>query len=162
MNQKIEPINENEVLWTKEQLENAEKFVAAFSAADSGARTFQPVTPTSGVPGAPTLAALDRAFAAWIDSRPAVAEINAIINCVGIAFGQALVDGIGLEWVIATDEHGTDLAVQGLPNRGDVLVYPANFVAKRWERRETNFLEESYRRIAEDVRAITRQWQGSP
>src|SRR6185437_11939125 len=159
MKQNIEPINANEVLWIKEQLENAEKFVAAFSPADSGSRTFQPFTQTSGVPGAPDLAALDRAFAAWLGSGPAVAEINAIINCVGIAFGQALVDGIGLEWVIATDEHGTDLAVYGLPNRGDVLVYPANFVAKRWERRETNFLEEAYRRIAEDVRAIARQWQ---
>jgi uncharacterized protein DUF3806 len=146
MKQKIEPINDNEVLWIKEQLENAEKFVAAFSPADSGSRT---------------LAALDRAFAAWLDSGAAVAEINAIINCVGIAFGQALVDGLGLKWVIATDEHGTDLAVYGLPNRGDVLVYPANFVAKRWERRETNFLQEAYRQVAEDVRAITRQWQAS-
>ena len=63
--------------------------------------------------------------------------------------------------VIATDEHGTELAVYGLPNRGDVLVYPANFVAKRWEQRETNFLEEAYRRIAEDVRAIRRQWHAS-
>jgi len=120
--------------------------VAAFSPADSGAHT---------------LAALDRAFAAWLDSGPAVAEINAIINSVGIAFGQALVDGLGLEWVIATDDHGAELAVYGLPNRGDVLVYPANFVAKRWERRETNFLGEAYRRIVEDVRAIARQWQRS-
>lgn len=142
MKQKIEPINSNEVLWIKEQLQSAEKFVSAFSPEDSGSRC---------------LAALDRAFAAWLDSGPAVAEVNAIINCVGIAFGQALVDGLGLEWVIATDEHGTDLAVYGLPNRGDVLVYPANFVAKRWERRETNFLEGAYRRIGEDVRALARQ-----
>src|SRR5690348_620647 len=105
MNQKIEPVNEKEVLWIKEQVENAAKFVAAFSSADSGASTLRPVSPKSGAPGSPDLAAVDRAFSAWIDSGPAVAEINAIINCVGIAFGQALVDGIGLEWVIATDEH---------------------------------------------------------
>jgi hypothetical protein len=34
--------------------------------------------------------------------------------------------------------------------------HPANFVAKRWERRETNFLEASYRQIAEQVQAVTK------
>ena len=29
----------------------------------------------------------------------------------------------------------------GLPDRGDVLIYPMNFVAKRWERQETEFFE---------------------
>jgi uncharacterized protein DUF3806 len=83
---------------------------------------FLPRTPAHHSP----LAALDRAFAAWLPSEPAAAEINAIINCVAIAFGQALVDKAGLQWVVATDEHGAELAVHGLPNRGDVLVYPAN------------------------------------
>jgi hypothetical protein len=85
--------------------------------------------------------------------------INAVINYVGIAFGQALVDGIGFSWVIATDDQGSELAVHGFPGRGDVLVYPANFVAKRWERRETNFLEKAYQQIGRDARAIFRDWQ---
>jgi hypothetical protein len=34
----------------------------------------------------------------------------------------------------------TGPAVYGLPGTADVLVYPANFVAKRWERREVKFL----------------------
>jgi len=71
-----------------------------------------------------------------------------------VAFGQSLVDGLGLAWVIATDQHGADLAVYGLPGKGDVLIYPANFVAKRWERRETNFLEKSYAQIARDLQSI--------
>ena len=129
MNQKLEPLNQNELLWIQAQLENASKFIEGFSPSDSG-------TPL-------TLAALDRAFAASLASEPAAADINGIINCVGIAFGQALV-----EWVVATDEYGTEFAVHGLPNRGDVLVYPTNFVAKRWERRESNFLEDALRRIA--------------
>jgi hypothetical protein len=143
---KIEPMNEKEEAWLKAQLDNASKFVEGFSPADGG----QPLT----------LAALDRAFTAWIASGPSETDlVNAIINYVGIAFGQALVDGIGLKWVIATDDHGSDLAVHGLPEQGDVLIYPANFVAKRWERRETNFLEEAYRQIANDVDAIFRRWQ---
>jgi uncharacterized protein DUF3806 len=101
-------------------------------------------------------------FAAWIGSKPAETDlINAIINYVGIAFGQALVDGIGLRWAVATDEQGSELVVYGLPGQGDVLVYPANFVAKRWERRETNFLEKAYQQIGTDVRAVFQQWQRS-
>jgi hypothetical protein len=144
MNQKLEPLNQNELLSIQARLENASKFIERFSPSDSGAPL--------------TLAALDRAFAAWLASEPAAAEINAIINCVAIAFGQALVDKAGLQWVVATDEHGAELAVHGLPNRGDVLVYPANFVAKRWDRRESNFLEEALRRIAHDVQSAASQW----
>ena len=145
--QKIYPINASEAAWIKIQLENTVKFVEGFSPEDSEQ--------------ALRLAALDRAFAAWVASEPTDTDlINAVINYVGIAFGQALVNGMGLEWVIATDEHGSDLAVYGFPGRGDVLIYPANFVAKRWERRETVFLEKAYHQIGDDLRAVFRKWQG--
>jgi uncharacterized protein DUF3806 len=148
MNQTIDPVNENESAWIKAQLENASKFVEGFSEEDAE----KPLT----------LAALDRAFAAWIASEPTETDlINAVINYVGVAFGQALVEGIGLRWVIATDDEGSELAVYGFPGRGDVLVYPANFVAKRWERRETSFLEKAYQQIGRDVGAVFRNWQRS-
>src|SRR5580765_6587259 len=112
MKQKTDALSESETAWVKNQLENALKFVESFSPRDAD----KPLT----------LAALDRAFAAWIASEPAERDlINAVINYVGIAFGQALVDGIGLKWVIATDDEGSELAVYGFPGRGDVLVYPA-------------------------------------
>jgi hypothetical protein len=146
MKQKIDPLNANEAVWIKTQLENASIFIEGFSGEDSE----QPPL---------TLSALDRAFAAWIASEPVDTDlINAVINYVGIAFGQALVDGIGLKWVVATDDQGSELAVYGFPGRGDVLIYPANFVAKRWERRETNFLEKAYQQIGHDVRALFRDW----
>jgi len=148
MKQRIHPINASEAAWIKTQLENAAKFVEGFS--------------PKGSEQVLALSALDRAFAAWIASEPSDTDlINAVINYVGIAFGQALVDGMGLQWVIATDEQGSDLAVYGFPGRGDVLVYPANFVAKRWERRESTFLEKAYRQIGNDVREVFRKWQGS-
>src|SRR6266700_228489 len=148
MKQKTEPLNESETAWVKAQLESALKFVEGYSPGDAD----KPLT----------LAALDRAFAAWIASEPTETDLfNAVINYVGIAFGQTLVDGIGLSWVVAIDEQGSELAVYGFPGHGDVLVYPANFVAKRWERRETNFLENAYRQIGHDIRTLFRQWQCS-
>jgi hypothetical protein len=149
MTSKTDELNEKERAWVGAQLAAASQFVSVFSPSDAG----QPLT----------LAALDRAFAAWMGSSPIdVNLVNQTINCVGIAFGSFLVDGIHLKWVIATDEHGSDLAVHGLPERGDVLLYPANFVAKRWERRTTNFLEDSYARIKQDVEDLARRPSKKP
>jgi hypothetical protein len=146
MKQKTEPLNEAEVAWIKIQLENASQFIEAFS--------------PSHAHKAMTLSALDGAFAAWIASEPTeTGLVNAVINYVGIAFGQALVDGVGLNWVVATDEQNSELAVYGFPGQGDILIYPANFVAKRWERREINFLEKAYNQIGYDVRTLFRHWQ---
>ena len=141
MEQAFNNLTHKERDWVAAQIDTVSKFVDEFSLPDAG----QPLT----------LAALDRSFAAWLCRQETDADrINEAINCVGIAFGQFLVDRLDFKWVIATDEHGSDLAVYGLPGNGDVLVYPANFVAKRWERCETNFLERSYAKIARDVQAI--------
>ena len=102
-----------------------------------------------------TLAALDRAFAAWAFEEPCdVTFVNHVINAVGIAFGKRLVDGLHLRWVVATDEYGSDLAVYRLKGTANALLYPANFVAKRWERRETFFLEASFLAVAKSVESI--------
>lgn len=142
MKQTISELTDNERAWNAQQLDFAVKFVNAYSPSDSG----QPMT----------LAALDRAFKTWMASQESDVEmINAIINAVGIQFGKFLTE-LRLRWVIATDEDGSDLALYGLPGTADVLVYPANFVAKRWERRETDFLEKSYREIAKTIASMQR------
>jgi hypothetical protein len=41
-----------------------------------------------------------------------------------------------------------------------VLVYPANFVAKRWERRESNFLAASFEAIPKQVGAVEARASG--
>lgn len=141
MHQRISKLTDKEHQWVAEQIRRAAMFVDAFSESDAG----RPLT----------LAALDRAFAAWLGTHETDNKlVNGTINCVGIAFGQFLVDGAGLNWVIATDPNGSDLAVHGLPGNGDVLVYPANFVAKRWERGEKDFLQASYQQIVDQVRDI--------
>ena len=149
MDQTITDPTKAELDWVVAQRQAASRFVASASPNDAG----QPLT----------LAALDRAFKAWISADPKdVDDINGVINAVGVAFGQFLVEGAGLRWVIATDEHGSDLAVFGLPSAGDVLVYPANFVAKRWERRETDFLVRSYGEIAGAVQSLRAETRRAP
>lgn len=88
---------------------------------------------------APSLAALDRAWAVGCaELRESNGDPNPLIQALGIAFGQHLLERHGLEWVVATDPVGTEMAVYG--EIGEVLVYPLNLVAKRWQRTEGAFL----------------------
>ena len=100
---------------------------------------------------------LDEIFTAWLaewQQQPPVerADPNVYINALGLAFGQALVDELGFEWAVVSDERGTEIAVHGEP--GDVLVFPPNLVAKRFETNETGFLAPLYADIAERVRML--------
>jgi hypothetical protein len=104
MHPKISKLSEKERQWVAAQIDGAARFVDTFSESDAG----QPLT----------LAALDRAFAAWLGAEETDNQlVNNSINCVGIAFGQFLVDGAGLNWVIATDQNGLTWPFMGCPER---------------------------------------------
>jgi hypothetical protein len=136
--QTFSPLNDADRAWIAQQLEEARLFIAATSPADAD--------------GPITLEALDRAWTAWLPHAGTdLTQINTAINAVGVQFGQFLVDRAGFGWTIAADAQGTDLAILALPGRGDILIYPANFVAKRWERRESNFLTASFEVIRKQV-----------
>ena len=70
-------------------------------------------------------------------------------------------NSLGLQWVAATDEAGCAIAVVGLPGKANFLVYPANFVAKRWERRETGFLVGAKAFIAEQYAQFRAEYAAS-
>ena len=106
---------------------------------------------------------LDRTYAAWLATGESeVNHINQVINAIGSAFGQLLVDAVGFRWVVATDQYGCEMAILALPSRGDVLVYPANMVAKRWQTRETGFLVPLFKVITQQVRDVEANWLGVP
>jgi hypothetical protein len=143
---KFEELREIEVQWIQEQTEAAVDFVEKYSPGDAG----EPLT----------LDSLDRAFSVWLISEsPDTDEVNAVINAVGIAFGSFLVRDAGYSWTMATDEHGCEMAVIALPGQADALVYPANFVAKRWERREGSFMAASFAKIDEITKNIAERLQ---
>jgi hypothetical protein len=103
---------------------------------------------------------LDQAFNSWLHSLSHdPSDANSVINCVGVAFGQHLVDSTPLEWVIASDTYGTELALYGLPGHGDILVYPQNFVAKRYEANVGIFIVESINQIRSDLNSVMRNQQ---
>jgi hypothetical protein len=137
----IQALNEAEHEWISDQLQAAAQFVARHAPADAGSPL--------------TISSLDRAFAAWMALQVTdIPEINAAINAVGVAFGSFLVREAGFSWVVASDAYGTELAVLALPGTANVLVYPASFVAKRWERKQTDFLEICFHDMVAQTQAI--------
>ena len=137
---RLTPINEDEKQWLAAQLVHAQRL------------TGQPAEAAQATP--PSLAALDQVWVAGsAHLRASNSDPNPFILVLGAAFGQWLVDRLHLKWVVATDEAGTDLAVHG--KVGDVLVYPMNLVAKRWEQGLGEpFLEALFNRMEADISRI--------
>ena len=141
MDAKIDQVTSAEREWISQQLAVAKKFVSE--------------TIGENATELPSPEKLDQAFDAWLNSvSHEPAEANFIINCVGTAFGQHLVNTTPLRWVIATDDYGTELAIYGLPGVGDILVYPQKFVAKRYEAKVGTFIVESIKQIQREVSKV--------
>lgn len=137
-------LNDAEWQWIEEQKAQLAEFASQHSPSDAGADV--------------SLDILDRAWTSWMaKGDDDLDSVNAAINVIGINFGQMLVDSGVFRWVIATDDYGTDLAVVALEGRANVLVYPADFVSKRWEKRETDFLRAAYDPILHQVEQIEQQ-----
>ena len=146
---RFEELNDAEREWLSSCIDFAGQFVSAYSPADAS-RTLD-------------AAVLDRTYAAWLATGETDTDrINQVINAVGFAFGQLLVDAVGFAWVVATDQYGTEMALLALPGRGDVLVYPTNMVAKRWQSRETGFLVPLFGVVTQQVRDLAANWPGLP
>ena len=146
MDAQIEQLTAGEQEWIAQQIAMAHEFVQ---------RTLNKDTNEL-----PSPEDLDQAFNAWLHSTSHDAsDVNLVINCVGVAFGQHLVDSTPLEWIIASDEYGTELALYGLPGQGDILVYPQNFVVKRYEANVGTFIVESVNQIRSDVSSVMRSQQ---
>jgi hypothetical protein len=138
MDPRIEALSERERTWIAAHLRIARSFVGAYAG----------IEPPEGLP---TLDDLDAAWSAWLPQWESH-DPNSIINAVGSALGEHLVAALGLEWVVVTDEHGTELAVHGEPY--NVIVFPANLVGKRFQTRTTDFIAPLVKQMVEEVKRM--------
>jgi len=93
---------------------------------------------------------LDAVWAAWLATDPAPAEANGVVHAIGLAFGQLLVDELGLRWVVVDEEDGIEAAVQDEAG-SDTLLFPASFVAEFWGTRATGILRPARDELARVV-----------
>jgi hypothetical protein len=142
--QRVEHPNEAEQKWIAANLRVSRSFANAYAGHQVA-------------DGVPPVEILDRAWTAWLgqwDAQPEGSreDPNPIVNAVGIAFGQHLVNALGLEWAVVTDQYGTEMAVHGNP--GNIVVFPANLVAKRFESRTTGFIVPLFLRMCADIQPL--------
>lgn len=103
-----------------------------------------------GADGAAFPAALDTLWAGWLaDHARRLDDPNRMVNALGLAFGQYLVDEHGLEWIAVKDKHSTEIAV--LDPDFDLLTFPTNVVAKRYQARELGFFATFAARFGERI-----------
>lgn len=134
----VDALTEIEVHWVETQL------AVAIDLAETYTGTSEPL---------PSLERMAATLRGWrARPEPGDPDVNAVINALGIAFGEHLRRTTGLGWVIAADDQGTDLALHGQP--GDILIYPANAVAKRVVAGEDDFFGYLHRSMCDTVAAM--------
>jgi hypothetical protein len=144
VDRKFEPLTEAEEEWVKATLASARNFVCDYD--------------PEGGDNEASLDSLDRAFKNYLAIESDTNTANDVVLAVGVAFGSTLVSHLGFEWVIASDDYGTDLAVLARPGCGDVTIFPSDLVSKRYERREAPFLADAFAQIKESLNKIAEEW----
>jgi hypothetical protein len=74
-----------------------------------------------------------------------------ITTQIGLGFGQYVGDHARLDWAVATDEYGAEIALHR--GRGDVLLFPTTMVAEHWAARDLGILPA----LARDLIATVEQ-----
>ena len=143
MGQKISDLNPSEHQWVVSNIELAGEVAKAYGLAVEPGDRLDPQT-------------LDTAWSAWLaDHARGEEDPNPYINAFGCAFGDHLVERLGLEWKVVEDKHGTEMAVWG--REGDVLVFPPNLVGKRYVDGTTTFFADVAAKTEESVTRIRAQ-----
>ena len=71
------------------------------------------------------------------------------LQCLGVAFGDALAQKLGLQWVTVEDEYGRDpaLVVEGT----SIITFPLTAISKRVESGEVVDVHELFRAACETI-----------
>ena len=130
-------LNEGDLEWINGQLNAATQFVARYSSPDAG----DPLN----------ISNLDRAFTAW--ARMGVTDrqvITDVCSIVGIAFASFLVRDAGFTWVVSSDVYTHEIAISS----ANAIINPADFVEKQYARHQTHFLEDHFRNLVAQNKAV--------
>ncbi len=85
----------------------------------------------------------------WISSTETLK-----LQCLGITFGDALAQRLGLQWVVVQDDHGRDPALSRVGT--SILVFPMTSISKRIERGEEIDLPQFFENACETIEGIAR------
>jgi hypothetical protein len=129
--------NEAELNWIDGNVAVAEAIASAYGIEE------RPLAP----------AQLDEIWSRWMGGETlGIDDPNQFINAVGLALGTHLAAETGLQWKVIEDEYGVEMALHAEP--GDIRVFPANLVAKRFERGEGPFMAQLAAELVSQIRDV--------
>jgi len=82
---------------------------------------------------------------------------NAFVLSIGVALGDCIVAQTTLEWMIITDDYGTDMGLYaaGKPDQySDIVTHPMNMVAKRLENRTSGWIIDTYSSLLAEIQRM--------
>ena len=91
---------------------------------------------------APTLKDCDEAFRLWQLQAKSSYTRQHVVEILGAYLGARLISDFQMDWVVVTDEYGTDYAVRS--KRYEVMAFPFSSVVKRIERNQYDFMVGVY------------------
>jgi len=86
-----------------------------------------------------------------------IIDPNAFVLSIGTALGDCIVANTMLEWIVITDEFGTDIGLYAPGVAGqysDIVTHPMNLTAKRFESRTTNWMEDVYTSLIDEIQRM--------
>lgn len=90
----------------------------------------------------PSLADFDQAFHLWQREKKRRYKEAQVVKMLGAYLGNQLAADFQMEWVVVTDQDGTDYAVRA--KKFEVMSFPFSSVEKRVERNQYDFMVGIY------------------
>jgi len=93
----------------------------------------------------PSLKDFDEVFYRWQKTKDRRYTDQQVIGILGAYLGNLLVTDFQMEWVIVTDQYGSDYAVKA--KKYKVIACPFASVSKRVERNQFEFMDGIYQAV---------------
>ncbi len=94
---------------------------------------------------------MDTIFARWLNDEDPKEEPDVVANALGAAFGEWFVERLGFQWMVITDQYGSEYAVRHKLEEN--TAFPRASVEKRIKSRETEFFDSIYLIVLQNLKA---------
>lgn len=93
---------------------------------------------------------LDKVFLDWSNSKePSKESAEYVVEALGAAFGQDIVNSLNYEWQLLTDKYGTDITV--IHKIYNVNGFPFSSAQKAYEQKRVGSFEEIKKILKENI-----------
>lgn len=97
----------------------------------------------------PSLKNLDEAFHLWQWEKKRSYTDQQVIEILGAYLGSQLITDLQMEWVVVTDQYGTDYAVRA--KKVEAMSFPFSSVSKRIESKQYDFMVGVYESVKHTI-----------